>query len=176
MNASPTRIEWLAVALRWGLGAWMVGMGLVKGLDPVAFLKAVRQYELVSSAWMLNAVAIWVPWLEVFCGLLLLAGVAVRGTAWLLVSMLVPFTLLVWRHALILQNNLQIPFCAVRFDCGCGLGEVYICPKLAENLLLTLAAAWLGWSGKGQRLALRYELLGGNVPAECRTTATGHGT
>jgi len=33
-----------------------------------------------------------------------------------------------------------IAYCDVRFDCGCGTGEVYICRKLAENAALTLLA------------------------------------
>ncbi|MCX7867612.1 DoxX family protein [Limisphaera sp. VF-2] len=165
MNRSVSKAEWLGLVLRWALGAWMLSMGLVKAWDPVAFLKAVRQYELVSAPWLLNTVAIAVPWLEVFCGLLMVTGVAVRGTAWLLTAMLVPFTWLVWRHAWILQASLQIPFCAVKFDCGCGLGEVYICPKLAENLVLTAAAVWVGWTGRGRPLALRYDLVRGRFAA-----------
>lgn len=170
MNVPGTKAEWFGLALRWGLGAWMLWMGLVKVWDPVAFLKAVRQYELVSAPWQLNAVAIVVPWLEVFCGLLLLTGVAVRGTAWLLTVMLVPFTWLVWRHAWALHVGLQIPFCGVKFDCGCGLGEVYICPKLAENLVLTAGSAWLGWTGRGRRLALCYDLVRGRLAVAPRTS------
>jgi len=49
------------------------------------------------------------PWFEVFCGLLLLTGVAVRGTALTLLLMLVPFTLLVFRRALLLQVAQAIP-------------------------------------------------------------------
>ena len=42
-----------------------------------------------------------------------------------------------------LQAATGTPFCAIRFDCGCGTGEVVICPKLVENTLLTLAGAIL---------------------------------
>jgi hypothetical protein len=42
-----------------------------------------------------------------------------------------------------LQAAGQLPFCAVRFDCGCGAGEVGICSKLLENGLLILLSLWL---------------------------------
>ena len=56
-------------------------MGLNKALHPEAFLKLVRQYELVQSPLMLNLIAAGLPWFEVFCGVLLVLGLAVRGSA-----------------------------------------------------------------------------------------------
>lgn len=154
--------RWLAgVALvgRWVLGALMLWMGLSKALDPVNFLKLVRQYELVSSPPWINAVAAGLPWFEALCGLLLLAGLAVRGTALISLLMLVPFTAMVWRRALELQAQNGLPFCAIRFDCGCGAGEVQICAKLLENGLLILTSAFLVWQ-EAPRRALAYRLFG----------------
>jgi hypothetical protein len=91
--------------------------------------------------------------------LLLLAGVAVRGAALVLVAMLVPFTLAILRRALEVQAGQAIPFCAVKFDCGCGAGEVVICRKLIENALLTALAAWLAVSRQGRRWSLRHTLF-----------------
>jgi hypothetical protein len=56
-----------------------------------------------------------------------------------------------------------LPFCLVKFDCGCGAGEVFICNKLLENCLLVFVACALvaGW---GRKLALRFSLL--KAPAE----------
>ena len=67
-------------------------MGMSKAVDPVNFLKLLRQYDLTQSSLVLNSLASALPWFEVFCGLLLLAGVAVRGTALTLLLMLLPFT------------------------------------------------------------------------------------
>jgi len=147
-----------ALAARWFLGAYFVYMGLKKGLDPVPFIKLVRQYDMVRTPFLLNSVAAGLPWFEVFCGALLLAGVAVRGAALTLACVLIPFTALVWHRALILQAARAIPsFCAVKFDCGCGAGEVFICGKLLENAgLIVLAFGLL--SGRGRLLALRYSL------------------
>jgi len=151
-------LDMAAVLARWLLGALFLYMGLNKALHPVEFLKLVRQYELVHSPLLLNSIAVTLPWFEVFCGLLLLAGVAVRGAALMLAMMLVPFTLVVLDRALAIQSASAIAFCAVKFDCGCGTGEVFICRKLIENGVLTLLSVWL-LAGRGRRLCARYGLM-----------------
>ena len=159
--------EIFAVLARWLLGAAFLYLGLNKALHPVEFLKLARQYDLVQSPMLLNSIAAILPWFEVFCGLLLLAGVAVRGTAVMLIVMLVPFTVLVFRRALAIQSALSIPFCAVKFDCGCGNGEEFICRKLLENLLFILLSVGL-LAGHGRKLCIRHALMSGAV----KTTLT----
>src|SRR5438445_11021800 len=151
-------LDTFAVLARWLLGVLFVYMGLNKALHPVEFLKLVRQYEMVSSPFLLNSIAAALPWFEVFCGLLLLAGVAVRGTAVVLVAMLVPFTLLILKRALAVAAAQGLAFCMVKFDCGCGSGEVLICHKLLENCLLTLLACWL-IAGASRKLSMRFSLV-----------------
>jgi hypothetical protein len=140
------------------VGAAFLYMGLNKALDPVDFLKLLRQYDLTQSSLLLNSLAAALPWFEVFCGLLLLAGIAVRGTALTLLVLLVPFTWVVLHRALLLQAAQNIPFCAVEFDCGCGEGEEFICRKLLENFLLILLSGWL-LAGHGRQLSLRFNLI-----------------
>jgi uncharacterized membrane protein YphA (DoxX/SURF4 family) len=151
-------VDTSAVLARWLLGALFLYMGLSKALHPVDFLKLLRQYDLTQSSLLLNSMAAALPWFEVFCGLLLLAGIAVRGTALTLLVMLVPFTGVVLHRALLLQAALNISFCAVKYDCGCGTGEEFICRKLLENFLLVLLSGWL-LSGHGQQLSLRFNLI-----------------
>ena len=163
MNASQsswsrTAADTFAVLARWLLGAVFLYMGMNKALHPVEFLKLVRQYDLVQSSLLLNSIAGALPWFEIFCGLLLLAGMAVRGTAVMLIVMLVPFTVLVFRRALAIQSARHIPFCAVKFDCGCGTGEVFICRKLLENFLFILFSVWL-LAGYGRKLCVRHSLM-----------------
>ena len=136
----PPKVTLVARLLVGGL---YVYMGLTKAYHPVEFLKLIRQYELVDAPFVLTLIAATLPWFEVYCGLLLIAGIAVRGTALLSLGMLIPFTFVVWRRAEVLQAASQIPFCAVRFDCGCGAGEVQICHKLAENGVVMLLSLWL---------------------------------
>ena len=163
MNTNPpfrkrAVVDTFTVLARWLLGAAFLYLGLNKGLHPVDFLKLMQQYDITQNTLLLNCIAVGLPWFEVFCGLLLLAGIAVRGTALTLLLMLVPFTLLVLHQALLLQTAQNIPFCAVKFDCGCGTGAEFICRKLLENILLVLLSGWL-LVGRGRQFSLRFSLL-----------------
>jgi hypothetical protein len=151
--------EAAALAARWWLGCVYIFMGLHKAFPhPEYFLKLVRQYDMVTAPWLLNSIGAALPWFEVFCGMLLLLGVAVRGVALNSVLMLIPFSLVVLKRALTIAATTGQPFCAVKFDCGCGAGEVYICHKLVENTVLLLLSLWL-LSGRGSRFSLRFHLL-----------------
>jgi uncharacterized membrane protein YphA (DoxX/SURF4 family) len=153
-----------ALLARWWLGCVFIFMGLHKVMPhPKYFLELVRQYDMVTTPWVLNSIGAALPWFEVFCGLLLLFGVAVRGVALNSMVMLVPFTLLVLKRALTIAATTGKPFCAVKFDCGCGAGEVYICHKLVENAVLLLLSLWL-LTGHGSRLCLRFNLLREKAP------------
>jgi uncharacterized membrane protein YphA (DoxX/SURF4 family) len=163
-NEGPQALDWAAVLARWLLGGLFIYMGLAKALQPEDFLKLVRQYELVSTPFLLNAIAALLPWFEAFCGLLLLTGVAVRGAALMLVAMLVPFTLLVLKRAWAIHLTQGTPFCAIKFDCGCGNGEVLICRKIPENCALLLLSIWLLF-GYGRRLSARFTLWKSVEPA-----------
>ncbi len=129
-------IDWISILARIVVGGGYLYLGFVKVADPVGFLKAIRQYDMVDNPFLLNLTAIVLPWVEVCCGTLLVAGVAVRGSALVSLGMLLPFTSLVLRRALQLQAAGSLAFCDVRFDCGCGGGVIAICHKLAENGLL----------------------------------------
>ena len=143
--------------MRWVLGALFVQMGWTKAIHPEMFLKLLRQYDLTSQSLVLNSIAATLPWFEIFCGVLLLTGVAVRGTALLVLMMLVPFTVVVFQRALAVADLQHIAFCAVSFDCGCGNGEVLICRKLVENAALMFLAGCL-IAGFGRPLAARYAM------------------
>jgi putative oxidoreductase len=132
-------------------------MGLSKALHPVEFLKLVRQYEALPQPLLLNLTAAGLPWFEVICGLLLVAGIAVRGTALLSALMLVPFTIMVTLRGLDLAHVRGLAFCDVKFDCGCGAGEVFVCYKIVENVLLLGISLWLLF-GAGRKGAWRYSL------------------
>jgi uncharacterized membrane protein YphA (DoxX/SURF4 family) len=148
-----------AVLARWWLGCVFIYMGLHKAVPhPEYFLKLVRQYDMVTTPFLLNCIGAALPWFEVYCGVLLLAGVAVRGAALNLVVMLVPFSLIVLKRALVIAATEHKAFCAVKFDCGCGAGEVFICHKLVENTVLLLLAAWL-LTSRGRQLCLRFSLF-----------------
>jgi uncharacterized membrane protein YphA (DoxX/SURF4 family) len=151
--------DYVGTVVRWILGSHFIYMGFTKALHPEDFLKLLRQYDLTNNSLLLNSISAGLPWFEVFCGLLLIAGVAVRGSALLLLVMLIPFSFVVLKRALTIADLQHIAFCAVRFDCGCGNGEVLICRKLAENLVQILFSCWL-LAGFGRPLSARFGLVG----------------
>jgi len=145
------------VLARWLVGGLFIYTGLNKALHPVEFLKLVHQYDLVSTPFLLNSIGAALPWFEVFCGLLLVAGIAVRGSALIMVTLLVPFTIVVLKRALAISAAQHIAFVQVKFDCGCGTGEVFIWKKMIENSVLVLLSLWLV-AGAGKRLSVRFAL------------------
>jgi putative oxidoreductase len=156
-KASATATIALLLA-RLILGVVFAYMGVHKVLHPVEFLKLVKQYELVTGPPWLNLIAAVLPWFEVFCGLLLLLGVAVRGVSLNLLLMLVPFTAIIFRRALEMSKGTGAAFTAIKFDCGCGSGEMVIWQKLIENGALILLAALL-LARKEGRFCARFSLF-----------------
>lgn len=152
----PASRVWLVA--RWLVGGFFIYSGLAKVMEPAEFLKLLRLYELASQPVAMNLVAAVLPWFEVFCGLLLVLGIAVRGAALVFVLLLVPFTAVVVHRALGIQQATGLAFCAIRFDCGCGTGEVAICRKLVENgVLLALSMGIV--AGRRSSLALLHGLV-----------------
>jgi uncharacterized membrane protein YphA (DoxX/SURF4 family) len=150
-----TAIDAATVLARWLLGGLFIYMGCRKALHPDLFHELLHEYQMVQNPLALNFIAITLPWVEVFCGMLLLAGIAVRGTALLLAGMLAVFTAVVFHRALGVQAAQAIPFCAVKFDCGCGGGPEFICAKLPENIGMFLLAVWL-LAGRGRAACALY--------------------
>ncbi len=123
------------------LGAVFVYLGVTKALDPVGFLKLVRQFDLLTAPLALNLVATLVPWCEIVFGVFLLVGKCSRGAALVSLLMLLGFTTAITLRAVALHRAGTAAFCSLRFDCGCGTGEVLICLKLLENVALCGLAA-----------------------------------
>lgn len=129
----------LAVA-RLVLGGMFIYMGWQKAWAPEVFLKHIRLYEMIpdSAYLVLNTLAVGLPWVEILCGVLLLAGVFIRGSALALLVMLVGFTIAIYMRARGIMAAEGIGLCSVEFDCGCGTGVEKMCVKLPENLMLIL--------------------------------------
>jgi len=123
------------------VGVVFIYMGVNKLSDPVTFLKLTRQYHIVpdSPPIFLNTIAIVLPWLEVITGAALILGLFIRGAAATILLMLVVFTPMILKRALEIQQPGQ-SFFDIKFDCGCGGGEVVTWQKLLENVGLFLLA------------------------------------
>lgn len=130
------------LAIRIILGATFIYMGTNKLADPIAFMKAVRQYEMLPDVpgIYLNLTAVVLPWMEVFAGTALLLGMHVRGAALAIIIMLAVFTPAVYLRALEIQREAPQSFFDIQFDCGCGTGVEVIWKKLISNTGLFLLA------------------------------------
>ena len=142
----PDAAGWMA---RLALGVIFLRMGLQKAQHPDEFLKLLHAYGVLERFLPLAWIAALLPWFEATCGVLLLLGWRVRGTLPLVAGMLGVFSLLVLQRALALSGATGMPLCAIRFDCGCGNGEVAVCRKLLENGLL-LVICGVGFLGRSR--------------------------
>jgi len=122
------------------LGVVFIEMGAHKWMDPMEFLKQLRQYHLLpeSPPYWMNLTAIVLPALEVVCGLALLCGLWVRSAGAMALGMLVVFTVAVTIRAVGVYHDTGQPFCSIAFDCGCGAGVIAICKKVPENVGLII--------------------------------------
>jgi putative oxidoreductase len=115
--------------LRITLGIVFILASIDKVVDPDAFATSISGYRVVSAGPAL-LIATVLPWIELLCGLGLLFGVFVRGSALLALIMLSVFTVLVLSA---LWRGLDI-------SCGCftqdPTAERIGWKKVGENLLL----------------------------------------
>jgi len=132
---------------RLALGGVFIHHGWVKIVDPIEkFLKPLKTYGILplEPPWILNSVAVVLPWVELVAGVLIVCGIARRASASILFAMLAVFTPAVLHFALQYQGeHPEIPFHRIVLDCGCGSGPVNIVKKLVENTGLLLLALWL---------------------------------
>lgn len=98
----------LSVAFRLAIGAIFLYAGIVKGLDPHGFAQAIYHYRILPG-WLINPMAILLPWVEVVVGVSLLLGVWVPGGSLLASGLLAVFAAAL---GLNLARGLDI-------DCGC---------------------------------------------------------
>lgn len=109
----PRWKRWTERVLRWALGGIFVYAAYSKILQPALFAEEVSYYHMLSMQ-QINWLVIFLPWLELVCGLCLLLGVGSRGALVLVVGMLVVFTYAIG-HAVHEGRDIR---------CGCfGHGE-----------------------------------------------------
>ena len=85
---------WLVLFVRLLLGGLFIIASLDKIADPLAFDRSILNYKVIEEP-LAMAVATVLPWLELLCGLGLIAGILHRGSALLISFLIVVFTALV---------------------------------------------------------------------------------
>jgi len=141
--------------MRIVIGVMFLWMGIEKLGHPIEFLKQIHLYAMLPEepAFFLNATAIVLPWLEVFCGVALIVGIWVRGAAAMIALMLAVFTPAILLRALAIQSADGTPFFEIAFDCGCGSGVVVTWKKLLTNSTLFLVTL-IGVFSQSRRFCL----------------------
>ena len=81
----------LICLVRFALGFVFLYASVGKILDPKAFAENLIAYRIFSSAQFLKYVAVTLPWIEWFCGILLVLGVFVRSVSALTTVLLFVF-------------------------------------------------------------------------------------
>lgn len=148
---------YLLFLARCVLGAVFIFASLEKITAPEAFAVSVEAYRLLPFS-AVNLFALFIPWLELVCGVLLMAGYHVRGSSLSMSILLFGFTLAILSA---MARHLNI-------DCGC-FGAAYQTPvgwaRVFEDLGLLILGVYI----------FRFSSAG-RVPAEAGAPAVQPGS
>ena len=137
MTGKSSLKDLIGLLSRLALGGVFIYSGGIKALSPAEeFAYAIESYKVFNSQLSLYA-AYAVPWIELWAGLLLAAGVFTRANALFLGCMLAFFELLLGQAWF---RKLPITSCGCFGSSGSNSIEV----EFAQNLAL-LALAWAAW-------------------------------
>jgi len=124
------------------LAAVFIYAATQKITKPLAFADEIHTYGVVDYGVPLYLMAAALPWLELLCGLSLVAGICVRGAALVLLGLNVMFIIVIARRTAGYVSE-GTPFMRVYFDCGCGFGAVFAWKKLLEDAAYAIMSAAL---------------------------------
>lgn len=103
---------------------------------PLMFADEIAMYEVVDRGFLVYTMAIVLPWVELVCGLSLLSGIFMRGSALILALLNLMFIAVIGYRTVNIMRVEGTPFMEIFFDCGCGFGVTYAWKKLVEDVLL----------------------------------------
>ena len=129
--------------IRLILGGLFIYAAVYKIADPYQFANDIRNYDLLPY-YLVNLMALFLPWLELYCGLFLIVGLFVRTGSTLIGLMLVVFIIAIISAIL---RGLDI-------ECGC-YGEMATASrvglkKVLEDVILLAMAFYLFWDQSSQ--------------------------
>jgi uncharacterized membrane protein YphA (DoxX/SURF4 family) len=89
--SSLRRLLWRLVAVI--IGALFIYAGAVKVVDPVEFARDIDNYKMLP--WQIGVgLAVYLPWLEIFCGLALITRILYRGGLFFLTALMALFIII----------------------------------------------------------------------------------
>lgn len=86
---------WLAFAFRLYIGGLFIYASVYKINYPAEFAGSIASYEIVPY-WAVGVMAVVMPWLELLCGVTLVAGIRPKASTLVLGGLLVMFTVAVF--------------------------------------------------------------------------------
>ena len=142
LSDSPTE-HWffnanVIAVMRIVLAAVFIYAAFQKIGRPLAFADEIRMYRILDIGPILYITAIALPWIELLCGISLLTGVLMRGSALVLFVLSAVFLVAVTIRTVGIMGEEGIEFLKVYFDCGCGFGATHAWKKLLEDSLFVL--------------------------------------
>ncbi|MEM7262684.1 MAG: DoxX family protein [Planctomycetota bacterium] len=132
---------WTLIA-RAAVGGMFIYLAFKKIGGLPDFHKVMKTYDILplDPPWILNGTAMYLPFLELVLGVLIIVGLFTRTSFLMVLGMLIFFTIAVYLRGTEIQQAAGLAFSEVKFDCGCGTGEVFLWKKLIENGLLIVAS------------------------------------
>ena len=133
---------WAGRLLRLVIGATFIYSGVVKALSPIRFTSDIHNYRLLPWS-MAVALAFYLPWLEIWCGLALLLGRLYRAAIALLAGLTLIF--------IVASTSARIR--GIDISCGCFghlSDNLSFGRHLGLNIMLLVALIAL-WSSKHLR-------------------------
>lgn len=132
----------LLLTCRLIAGGALLLAGFLKLRNPIVFMLSLQSFELLPAS-LVPFFSYFVPWLEVFCGVLLIYGAWSRAAAMVAVGLYGAFTLAI----------ISVIVRGMSLDCGC-FGDFFGPSKVgwftvARNLVFIGASAMVWWRGAG---------------------------
>jgi putative oxidoreductase len=132
--------QWIGIVARVYLGGVFVLASLHKIAHPADFALDVATYDILPL-FLVNFMAITLPWLELVSGMLMIAGYKSRASAWLIMGMMTMFLVAL---AIALSNGLDMScgcFASSSVDQSDAISKVTVLRDLSW-LLLSLYILW----------------------------------
>ncbi|MFT7516641.1 MAG: putative membrane protein YphA (DoxX/SURF4 family) [Myxococcota bacterium] len=148
----------LPLLVRLGVAFILCTYGFEKLQDPVAFLKAIREYEMFPAEYyrLLNFSVSAIPVAEILAAICLATGFWRRGAAVVTSLLLIMFSTAILIRSFEIMADTGQAFSELVFDCGCGSGEVVIYEKIMFNLVLLLGVLHAGFRTHAPQLSSKH--------------------
>lgn len=130
------RWQYVLLAFRVILAAVFIYAAVQKIGKPLLFADEIEMYKVVGPGPFLYLAAIILPWIELLCGLALLSGIMMRGSALILSVLNLVFIIVITYRTAGIMSAEGTSLKEVFFDCGCGFGPTYAWKKLIEDAFL----------------------------------------